>query len=302
MTEKYRSKTPDMVDTIKDLQNRLSVLERVTQHPILQLDGAGGSYFKVVSGADIPPEIIARYEFFGYTTYVVVLYSRGDPDTYIFDAIMAQTGSGTNVVKKVTGIVVDGAVANVTDYGANTFGTFDYHLGLVGAAKLNVGNAFLPGSGIVFYDGGIEINGFPINRIWMTSGYAATATGASADLTLTTTPTNITGALINNVFLARGGWCEVTGVFDFEETVAGTTVGVGELVVDGGAAHAIKARFGMSAITDRATISQTWNVLIAGGSDFVGHSFQLQGSKSIAAGTQIIRAASTSITLVIHTQ
>jgi hypothetical protein len=130
-----------------------------------------------------------------------------------------------------------------------------------------------------------------------------TVAEASADLTLSTTPTNITGARIQDVYLPRGNsWVEVIGVFDFEETVAGTTVGVGDLVVDGGAVQSRKARFGMSAITDRATVMQKWSIPLTSGSDLVPHSYQLQGSKSIAAGTAIIRAASTNITIYCLTQ
>jgi hypothetical protein len=147
----------------------------------------------------------------------------------------------------------------------------------------------------------LVLDGLPNVLTWLMQGF--TFAEASADLTLSTTPTNITGARIQDVYLPRGNsWVEVIGVFDFEETVAGTTVGVGDLVVDGGAVQSRKARFGMSAITDRATVMQKWSIPLVSGSDLVPHSYQLQGSKSVAAGTAIIRAASTNITIYCLTQ
>jgi hypothetical protein len=301
---KYRAATPDIIESIKDLQNRLSILERTPQFPNTSVSGTGNSSYKVVTGSQIPTEVTGFYNFFGYDVFIAVIWSRGDADSYLYEVLVSGFGTPNDSVTKAVGTVHNGLLVHqyqmAIDSGIATIGNSLTWFSNFGNAQVLMGSNFFGGSQFKLQSN-LVIDGLPNVSAWLMQGF--TFAEASADLTLTTTPTNITGAVINNVLLPRGGsYVEVIGVFDFEETVAGTTVGVGDLVVDGGAVQSRKARFGMSAITDRATVMQKWSIPLTSGSDLVPHSYQLQGSKSIAAGTAIIRAASTNITIYCLTQ
>jgi len=297
MTKYKTAATPDLITAIDDLKKRISVLERTPQGPNTSVSGSGGSFYRVVSGNQIPSEITGFYNFFGRTVYVASIWSRGDPDSYIYEALTAASGSDTNSVLKSSGAVTDGGLRH--HYEQAFGGKENFWFGNFGDMDLVVGTSIFGASNLIMQSAGLYLQGFPSNRTWMTQFYSKAT--ASADLTLSTTPTNITGAMVQDVFLTRASTIEITGIFDFEMTVAGTTVGIGDLVVDGGAVQTPKARFGMAATSDRATVIQQWTVALPG-SDFVGRSFQLKGSKSAAAGTAIIRADSTNITIKSLTQ
>lgn len=80
------------------------------------------------------------------------------------------------------------------------------------------------------------------------------------------------------------------GIFDFDETVLGTTVCLGKLYVDG-ANHASNAQalFEVTTTNDRATVAQMWDGTLTAGS----HTLELRGARSAAAGTQLINSLHT---------
>lgn len=90
---------------------------------------------------------------------------------------------------------------------------------------------------------------------------------------------------------------DVTGVFDFDETSVGTTVGVGELFIDGVVASISIATFEMTAVTHRATVTQQWSGEVHGGSQ---HVMELRGRRSAASGSQSLRTGHTSMRIWIY--
>jgi len=86
---------------------------------------------------------------------------------------------------------------------------------------------------------------------------------------------------------------EVTGIFDFRETAAGTTVAIGELFINGVVVGTKNALFGMALATDRSTVSQQWH-----GTGNDGDLFELYVRKSVNVGT--VSASSPHTTLGIR--
>jgi len=317
---RYSISDPDLVRELIELKDRVSKLERTPQLPNSNI-GSGGisvtgptsqlspgvigqSSYKVVAGTTIPALVRNFYTFFGRTAFVGVIWTRGGPNDYAYEVLTCRNAGSDNNFFRSAGVVTNGVCNHLTDYTSfnDGFGNSltGVWFGLVGTLDVTIGSNIFTGSRLLLQEAGIVIDGLPDTRIWMASNnFTAEAT---ADLTLTTTPTDITGAGITGFLIPRASRAEVTGVFDFEETVAGTTVAVGDLVVDGGAVQARKARFGVAAVTDRGTVAQKWDITFATGNDLVPHTFQLQGSKTIAAGTVIARQISTNITAKVYCQ
>jgi hypothetical protein len=106
-------------------------------------------------------------------------------------------------------------------------------------------------------------------------GIAETTVTGMSNITVTTTNPN-----------AR--W-EAEGIFDFEETVAGSTTCIGRLYVDG-VLQSATALFKVSSTNDRQTTPQNW-----GGSFTTAgvHTFLPRVVRSAAAGTQVANATNT---------
>lgn len=120
-------------------------------------------------------------------------------------------------------------------------------------------------------------------------------TAASGSLTLGAVATLIPGCTLT-VDIGDFEY-EVTGVFDMDETVLGTSIGVGELFVDGVVASTTIAAFEMTTANHRATVTQQWSGSVTGGSS---HTLELRGRRSAASGTQVIQAVGTTMRAHIY--
>jgi hypothetical protein len=302
-----------MVRTIRELEQRISKLERTPQTAFAAADvgaiavtGSPSGSIKLLAGSNIPIELQNFYSFFNRTIYVCMTWSRIDGGgDYVYQAVTSDNNNpNTDAMFLSGGVALNFNVTHMTDF-TIAFSTLtsvapSIWYGLIGSFDFFFGSSIFTGSRMLFQEAGIWFDGFPQIRTWQMIDRRDAQ--ASADLTLSTTPTDITGAIVSDILVPRGCVVKATGHFDFEETVAGTTVGIGDCVFDGGSVQTRKARFGMAAVTDVATITQTWYNPIANGSDFVNHNVKLQGSKTVAAGTQVIRAAHTSLTVEVYAQ
>jgi hypothetical protein len=307
MSSRYNVTDPSLEQIIRDLTLRISKLERTPQLPNSGVDtgsvttiGSGGSSFQVLSGDMVPSEITAFYAFFGRTTYVCNIWSRGNANDYEFIASTSMDAESPLNLLIAHGSVSGGVVSHQYDQTLNFGGTNPRTwFGLIDTSELVVGSSIFPGSNLVLQSAGIMIESYPAPQVWLP--VSILTADCNSDLTLSTTLTDVSGAVVSTA-IPKTAKVIVTGVFDFEETVVGTTVCVGDLIVDGGSAQARKARLGVSAVGDRATVTQTWVVDLTPGGDAVVHEFKLQGSKSLNAGTQVARASGTNITAQVYVQ
>ena len=118
---------------------------------------------------------------------------------------------------------------------------------------------------------------------------------ATAQVTLTGVDQLMTGTDITVETVSDAANWEVNTNFDFRETVAGTTVALGRLYVDG-VAQSKEAIFGFAATTERATIGQSY---VGQFSTSGNHTFALYVSRTAANGTQIAAATHTGYTMKI---
>lgn len=128
-------------------------------------------------------------------------------------------------------------------------------------------------------------------RVWPPT---TTEAQASAGLTLTTTPTLVTGTSATFTTTMPNAVAMVTGTFDFDASVLGFGVCVGELQLDGATVSG-QAIYGPSA-TGRQTVSQTWRVPIAATGS---HTLRLMASKTVAAGTAVANNIHTTLSFLI---
>ena len=139
-------------------------------------------------------------------------------------------------------------------------------------------------SGIILRNG--------LDAMWATH---QTLAAASASLTLTTTPTAITGT--STVVTATGDNARfhATGTFDCNWTAAGATTAVGGLQVDGVTQSGSAFFESNAADTPRVTIYQQWGGTLTSGA----HTFELVGSKNIAAGTVAFASTHTKLSVTV---
>ena len=118
-----------------------------------------------------------------------------------------------------------------------------------------------------------------------------TLAAASASLTLGAGDALVPGTTIT-VTVVNTARYNATGVFDFEETVLGTTICLGKLYVDG-AIHSSnrQALFAVAAVGNRATVGQQWDGTLTAGT----HTLELQAARNLAAGTQRANILHTSL-------
>lgn len=120
-----------------------------------------------------------------------------------------------------------------------------------------------------------------IHRFWRPS---------TADITLTATAQLVPGTQVT-VNTPGAFEYEAIAFFDFDATVAGVTLCIGELFING-AAVTSNALFQVTTVDDRATVGQTWVGTARGGSVF-----DIRARRSAAAGTQIARNQHTTLLL-----
>src|SRR3990167_8989491 len=148
---------------------------------------------------------------------------------------------------------------------------------------------------------------FPQNSITSVSERHVHAGGdvlqarATSALTLSTTPTSIVGDGDSSkvrLLLNIGTW-SIIGTVDFTQTVADPDNLIGELYVnDSGTPETGTAVLASDAAVHRATVSQTWRVVITADNTPV----ELKASKSTAAGTAAANLTHTALTAVRATR
>ncbi len=88
-----------------------------------------------------------------------------------------------------------------------------------------------------------------------------------------------------------------TGIFDFDETVLGTTVCIGELFVDGSVEPTgSQALFEVTSTNSRATVVQHWSGMLTAGE----HTLDSRVRRSVAAGTQFAQALHTTLRVQVY--
>jgi hypothetical protein len=100
----------------------------------------------------------------------------------------------------------------------------------------------------------------------------------SANLTLTTTPTALTGGLVTMTALSTV-YYQARAVFDMEGTVAGAAIAQGFLYVDA-IQQTRQALYSLNTVS-RATVAQQWSGTLTAGT----HTFELYAGKSAAVAT-----------------
>jgi len=128
-------------------------------------------------------------------------------------------------------------------------------------------------------------------RVWPPTTIEAQANAA---LTLSTTATLVAGTSDTFTTSIPNALALVTGTFDFDATVLGFGVAVGELQLDGATAPG-QAIYGPSA-TGRQTVSQTWVLAIATAGS---HTLRLMASKTVAGGTVVANNIHTTLSFLI---
>lgn len=123
-----------------------------------------------------------------------------------------------------------------------------------------------------------------IHRYYMSS---------TADLTLNATPTLVPGLQVT-VPIPGVFAFEATVAMDFDSTVNGATLCIGELYIGGVIAFTAAALFGVTTSDDRATVHQQWVGTAVGGS-----TFEIRARRGAAAGTQIVRQDHTTFQLKV---
>jgi len=134
------------------------------------------------------------------------------------------------------------------------------------------------------------------------TGYVAnqlthdTLVRASSNLSLGAADVLVPGTQIT-VTVANLARYNATGIFDFDETGAGTTVCLGRLYVDG-ANHSSNAQALLEVTTtnDRATVAQQWDGTLSAGS----HTLELRGARSAANGSQVANATHTCLRVQVY--
>lgn len=303
MTSKYRSKTPDIIEEIADLRARLSRLERTPQLPHAGVDTGGvavtgddGSSFSILSGDQLDPDLVGFYNFFNRDVYVAKVWSLGSSEDYVFEALTRSFGLDNTALSWSWGAKNGGIVTHKADFSIGMLAAADAFLwfGLLGTTEVGIGSSLFSGSRLMLQNAKITLNGFPNQNILLPNNYLYAA--CDADLTLSTTSTAVSGCSIG-FLTAYPCDVEIVGVFDFDCTVAGSALCIGELSFDGAAVESQNALFDVTATTDRATVVQQWKKSVSTGSDLVTHTAALQARKSTASGTMVARATHTTISV-----
>lgn len=120
-----------------------------------------------------------------------------------------------------------------------------------------------------------------------TIGFAS----ATAGLTLTTTPTDIPGVTYTATPSRAETWV-VIGVIDFDASVAGTNVGVGQIVMDTTTQSSLITSTGKT--VQRSTVSQVWVLSISA----AAHTVKLQASKTVNDGTHVANQTHSTLTVL----
>lgn len=118
---------------------------------------------------------------------------------------------------------------------------------------------------------------------------------ANSDLTLTTTATLVPNCTITITVDSPAQW-KVDGTFDFDMTVAASTVAQGFLYVDG-VAQTEQALFELALTSDRATVGQQWTNTFTASGD---HTLELRAAKSANVGTALARTSHTSFVVATY--
>jgi hypothetical protein len=267
--------------------------------------GAAPGSARIVIGPDLPPPldtyvctVLGTSHFSG----AIIFYSTDAilplDDTYSFIGVLDNGLAAYTAV--VYGMVRGGAV--VERSAGIPEGIIQYAQGAGVVSVLNTAHdqVAIHADQDVDISSGTTLNLDPGTELRLQSirAYMLTQIGtaaASASLTLSTTPTDVTGATLTLATVTANAKYEATITCDIQETVAGTTVGIGQLVVDG-ATQTQAALLACNATDDRATVTQvfTGNLATAG-----NHTFKIQGSKDIAAGTVIMNLTHTTISVKI---
>lgn len=139
---------------------------------------------------------------------------------------------------------------------------------------------------------GQRISSARLNRIQPVT-YDVAATSA---LTLSTTETDITGALITLTTSAANAIYVASAVFDMEATTAAAAVMQGRLSVDGSTQTEEALLDGSYSSDARVTSAQLWRGTLASAGS---HTFQLRGLKTAAVGVMRINNIHTTLTVTI---
>lgn len=119
---------------------------------------------------------------------------------------------------------------------------------------------------------------------------------SSNDISLSTATQSVPNTLITVPCVTGTLYYDAWGVFDFDETVIGTTVCQGRLAVDN-VIQPGDANFEVTNINDRATVTQIWSGAVSG----VGnHEFELRTMRTINAGEQQVRALHTRLRVITY--
>lgn len=117
-----------------------------------------------------------------------------------------------------------------------------------------------------------------------------------ADQNITNVEAAVPGLTITINTVSPNARFEAEGIFDFEETVAGSTTLIGRLYVDN-VLQPATAVFKVSSINDRQTTPQNWaGTLVSAGS----HVFQSRVTRSAAAGTQVANSTNTTLKVKVY--
>jgi hypothetical protein len=138
-------------------------------------------------------------------------------------------------------------------------------------------------------DGQLRVNG---SRAWVLTDYQED--NLAAPINLVGAPGTIANT-INCTTSTDNGVAEVITFADMDETVAGAGLGVSELLVNG-AVHAKQAIYEMAAVTDRATVGQTYRIPLANAG---AYQFDQRVRRTGAGGTLTAQATHTTMTVKI---
>lgn len=125
---------------------------------------------------------------------------------------------------------------------------------------------------------------------------AVFASACSANVDVTTTEVDITGATVTFSTLKANAQYMCIGSFYFSMIAASTGLALGKLNIDGTNQGSFVNFTGLSSTPERHNLAQCWSgTLAAAGS----HTFKLRGVGSAAVAAQRVNATHTTITVLV---
>lgn len=272
---------------------------------------AGAGQARIVIGPSMPAPLDTYTTSDGRYQAGIIFYSNFDDTTYTYICVVAGSGGFTRVD---LGQVLSGAVQEetagtpsaITLYAAGSGQpTIKNILASAINIRTSVGALILRGdsvdistlgggsTGTINLDARVEVQ-VKGRRAYLVT-YEATAPAIAPAVTLAVAAQAVPGATHAVTTVTSNARYKAIAVVDFDPSIAGATVCVGELVVDG-VVQPAQALWEVNTVDDRSTVTQVYSgqLAVAG-----AHTFDLQVRKTAAVGTIAANIIHTGLSLTV---